>query len=261
MKMPVFSFMLLITSTCFANNPEGTSGNYPQIDYATASITLVHDYSETVRPTINITEDLTSTTLDIYITHAILFDAQANECPGAVNWIIPDCISDLGMNTPMIPLYEYVRDMPENVVDMRATVTETDYKDFNYRMCAHPLSIEDGSASNRHIEPYEGFWPTGISPKSYVQSEGIQPDGNERGKRISTIIPLAQYDYEHEVVRAYTHIKVRVDYLTEESATAEVEVAETPARYFNMQGIEVTDPKVGEIYIEWQGHTARKRRF
>ncbi len=193
--------------------------------------------------------------IDLSATQAKLtFRESQSETNPLVIWYTPGCDVVVAANTPEVNGYAFNQPVSDDIKDFKLTVLEAEYKDFDYQLGVSSM-VMSPYPEGLTIEPYSGFLPSTIGDDATLKTIGPDSYG------FHVWLPITQYDYEHEVVRAYTHLKVRVDYLTEESAAAEVEAAETPARYFNLQGIEVSNPKVGDIYIEWQGHNARKRRL
>lgn len=96
------------------------------------------------------------------------------------------------------------------------------------------------------IEPYQGFYPTqpfndngiGIYRGTYIAFIGIWP---------------VQYDYENSIVRAYTHLKLRIEYKQEEAGASGIETDDAPAEFFTLQGIKVATPTKGTLYIKRAG--------
>jgi len=228
------------------------------LDYATGELLDYDSNPDLKYLNCDVVEDETGFTFTTDVSYARITKGGI-PTEDNVDWVVQDPMagSKGGCNEPTTPSHHIYAKIPIKYKSFKATLLELEYKDFyNYRLGATSI-IASWPRECYYIKPYQGFLPAEFTYEFLTDYLGYP----NQYQTLWFFYDLAQYDYEHQVVRAYTHIKVRVDYLTEESAAAEVEAAEAPARYFNLQGIEVSDPKVGEIYIEWQGHTTRKRRF
>ncbi len=251
--LPNIAALAALTVSWGLSMPE-TSNAAVILDYATGELLDYYSNPDLKYLNCDVVEDENGFTLTTDVSYARIWEG-GSPTEDNIGWIVQDPMASSreGCNEPTIPRHYVCVNAPANYKSVKVTLLELEYKDFhNYRLGAYSI-ISSWPSECYYIKPYRGFLP---SEFTYVAQYDLF------GQRdLAFFYDLAQYDYEHAVVRAYTHLKVRVDYLTEESAAAEVEAAETPARYFNLQGIEVTNPKVGDIYIEWQGHNARKRRL
>lgn len=175
---------------------------------------------------------------------------------GCVRWQIPGFAYSDWEGKPEVPITGNSFELPDGYRSVNISVIEAQYKEYNFKL-QPGLPPVPGNEPQRFvdIEPYEGFFPS-----TPYNDNGVEI---YRGTYIVFIgtWPVS-YDYEHSIVRAYTHLKLRLDYSTEEAGVTENAVNNTlPTEYFSLQGVKTLNPLKGNYYIERRGSQSRKILF
>lgn len=197
------------------------------------------------------TDDISGYTIESNMGYTILDESKTYE--NAYKWHSPGfpLVQDPGK--PEIGQWTFHYLVPDGVDHLSLELLEMDYIDFNYKLAPCLGWGIEGDLIPVEMKPYTGFYPEVVAYKGY--------NGKYREYRYQDIVVFcAQYDQEHEIVRAYTHIKFRLNFETE-AGTEEIEQESEPKTYYNLQGNIVTNPKKGEFYIEHYRNSFRKIRF
>lgn len=105
--------------------------------------------------------------------------------------------------------------------------------------------------------PYDEnvFYPELTTGMNTFRSEDIV----HYKRYISSWICMGQYNPGFKILRAYTHVKLRVDFVREELNTLESNRIDnkTPFSYYDLQGRKVLMPKSGNTYIVRCGSSSK----
>lgn len=196
-------------------------------------------------PVINNYEDETGVTVECSIPYA--FVTESPWYPGCVRWLVPGFVYSDWEGKPEVSISGFSLTLPDGYRSVAISVVEAEYKDFNYTLQPGLPPVPDSEPQRFvDIEPYQGFYPT-------------QPfNDNGIGKYRDTYIAFigvwpVLYDYENSIVRAYTYLKLRIEYKQEEAGASGIETDDAPAEYFTLQGIKVATPAKGALYIKRTG--------
>lgn len=161
-----------------------------------------------------------------------------------IRWKVPDTYDDNyhAMAVPDVCYFVHSIEVLSDSPVLTCEIIEADCIDWHYRIAPVNPPEPDCISSNTDvrpncvgveehfdIKPYSGFYPEKIIS---AHSSGLHPE-----QYYVEIYPV-QYDYEHEIVRAYTHIKFKI--LCENmAAAATIDADSQQHEYYNLQGIRV----------------------
>ncbi len=133
-----------------------------------------------------------------------------NVFQGCVMWNVPGFMQQLASGTPAFPFQNDWLEIFDSTPTME--IVECKYMDYSYQLApaipAQPISSNPYSEVPRlPITPYEGFLP--VSP---VEDLGTSKMMGHR-EVCYRIIPI-QYNYEQQIIRAYTRISYKVSLAT-----------------------------------------------
>lgn len=244
-------FLLVVFLTLFGR----INANADRIlDYYTGDFFEDNSSDRSYWPTVNGETTETFRIDEWNIRYAVVEDSPwYNNC---VRWLVPGMIySDLE-GEPEIPVDGYSFELPEGYRSIKITLLEADYNDYNYTL-QPALPPTPGNEPQRFvdIEPYEGFFP--VLP---YKDNGIQI---YRGTYIAYVgIRPVSYDYQNNIVRAYKHIKYKIDFCKDNAGVNDILSDDDNAtEYYTIQGIRIDKPEKGNLYIERRGSEVRKVIF
>lgn len=223
------------------------------LDYETGNFFDGDVYNSELFPTSACIEIENGRIDEMFFRYAAIVDSPWYE--GCVRWMIPGgFVSCQWEGKPEVPISGYSIELPEGYRSVKITVLEAEYKDFSYQlMPALPEVSESEPQRFVDIVPYDGFFPLtqivdngyGIYRGLYIQYIGLWP---------------VSYDYNNHIVRAYTHLKYKIEYSTEEAGTEYIlnDVQIEEPHYYNLQGQIIANPQRGNIYILQKGNDVKK---
>lgn len=240
------------------------------IDYQTKNILKDTKPLEAKRPTVVISGNPASYTIDINITNAIIYwygHDELKDYLGSVRWAIPGCqLSYAGCSEPELPFMTITTALPErnyNSVDERdikVSIVECDYMDFNATISY--VSFEDCVANYQ----FSGFYPSSLFETNI---ERPVDDPFDLGlHKMTTNLFLAQYNHESKTIRAYTHIKLLVEIastafenenIQDGILNVESTQSDVTSRYYSIDGGELPCEPNNGLYIEQKNTEAKVR--
>lgn len=244
--MKTIHFLLLVVSCTFATSAEDY---VPQKDkllnYETEEISEVY-YDDVPDTPVDIQRDENGATITIDPTCAFIYSSgslsawRVKPFPFTFSTEVPApdaCFVDYtnGENYTITP-------------ETKVTVLEAEYKDFPGYEFGH--SFFEGTGPGGSGAPalvYKPLTETYIGFRPNIGNIGWAGDSKDIDYWVE--IALTQYDCEHKVVRAYTHLKVRIDYAPEATITETVAPATPAAATFDLQGRRIANPSHPGIYI------------
>ena len=154
--------------------------------------------------------------------------------PGCVFWRYAGFMDTFEAGTPA---FQYLINWLEvgDLTSSPVKIVESNYVDYNYQLSpaipAQPISQHPYEEVKRiPIVPYEGFLP-----ESIIKELGVSKDAT--GSYVGFIVYPFQYDYEQQIIRAYTKIVYKV---TLSDSTTGIEVLKTkedmPTNSFTLDG-------------------------
>lgn len=190
---------------------------------------------------------------EFYFRYAFIEDSPWYE--GCIRWNLPGFLHGFEEGKPETPMSGYsVPLVPKYYKRAVIIMLESEYKDFNFELQpALPMCLDCEPQRFVDIDPYDGFYP----------EEQIFDNGTEiyRGQSYQYVgVRPVSYDYNNHIVRAYTHLKYKLEYTTEESGVNEItaDVDEDGVEFYNLQGLRVFNPQRGNLYIVRQRDIVRK---
>lgn len=188
---------------------------------------------------------------EYHIRYAVIMNSPWYE--NCVRWLVPGMSYSDWEGLPEVPVDGYSFTLPEGYKSICITIVESEYKDYNFEL-QPSLPPVGGDEPQRFvdIEPYQGFFPTepfcdngtGKYRDTYIQYVGVRP---------------VAYDYENKIVRAYSHIKCKIEYSKENAGAPNITIDNNiEPHYYTLQGIHIKEPKTGNLYIERRGSQVKK---
>ncbi len=188
---------------------------------------------------------------EYYIRYAAVIDSPWYE--NCVRWLIPGMVYSDWEGKPEVPVDGYSLNLPEGYKCVNITLSEAEYKEYDFELQPSiPPVPETEPQRFIDIEPYEGFFPTEpicdngvvIYRGTYIAFIGIRP---------------VAYDYQNQIVRAYTHVKYTIEYSKGDTGVQNMTGEDNVApQYYSLQGLRINKPQKGNVYIERRGSQCKK---
>ncbi len=244
--------LLMMAATCTMIAAQETDSQERFLDYTSGEFFTGETTNRELWPEWYGYPDDEGITVEWNIRYAIVEDSPYYN--GCVRWCIPE-FNVLDMEgKPEIAFHGHYYELPAGYKSVSISLLEAEYKDFNYELQpALPPVLDWEPQRFVDIVPYTGFYP--------AETQEVSDIAIYRGIYSALVVTQpVQYDYQNHIVRAYTHLKYRIDY-KEESGIEGFNADDTQAKYYNLQGIRIAEPQPGELYIERRGNVARKIRW